>query len=140
MPTNKHLLKVNTSTTSVEEISNIKEVEDLFDKTLRISSFGLDKILLLLEFACRSLIELAKTFSNILLPLTAGYALLIWRHYPAEEPRILIICWCASLTAANLGEKALDGAKAPTMKYQFALMIVAYLFPVKAFSELLQAF
>jgi hypothetical protein len=140
MPTNNHLPKIISSTIGVGGTSTANEAEDLFDKTLRISSFGLDKILLLLEFACRSLIELAKTFSKILLPLTAGYALLIWRHYPAEEPRILIICWCASLTAANLGEKALDGAKAPTMKYQLALMIVAYLFPVKAFSELLQAF
>jgi hypothetical protein len=114
--------------------------EDIFEKTLRLSFVSVDSLLKILEFSCRGLLELGKSFSKILLGITLGYALLIWRHYPAEEPRILILCWCASLVAVNLGEKALDGPKAPPMGYYLALMIVAYLFPVNAFSKLLQAF
>lgn len=113
---------------------------DIFEKALKISSFTLDNLLQVLEFACRSLLELCKTFSKILLVITGGYALLVWRHYPAEEPRTLIICWCASLVAISLGERALDGYKAPPMSYPLAFLVIAFLFPVKAFSELLQAF
>jgi hypothetical protein len=115
-------------------------VPDLFEKTLALSSLTIEKLLAIIEFACRSLLELSKTFSKIFLLITGAYALLIWRHFPAEEPRTLILCWCASLVTINLGEKALDGKKAPPMTYHLALLVVAYLFPVKAFSELLQAF
>lgn len=114
--------------------------QDLFDRVLNIGVLPLNKVLELLEFAIRSLLELIRTFSRIFFVITAVYAILIWRHYPAEEPRMYIIYWCASLVAVNLGERALDGKNAPPMTYHLALMVVAYLFPVQAFSELLQAF
>lgn len=134
---------MTTEPTSFNDKSNPEAPtlsEATFEQTLKLSTIALDKLLEIFELLCRSLLELVKTFSKIFLTITCGYAILIWRHYPAEEPRTLIMCWCASLVAVNLGEKALDGYKAPPMTYHLSLLIVAYLFPVKEFSALLQAF
>jgi hypothetical protein len=114
--------------------------EDWFFKLLSFGNIGLDLVLNGLEFICRSLLELCKTFIKISLGLTIAYAVLIWRHYPATEPHTLIICWCAGLVAVNLGEKALDGQNAPSIHTPLAMLIIAYWFPVNSFSELIQAF
>jgi hypothetical protein len=94
----------------------------------------------LLEMTCRSLVSLARTTIIIGLWITSLYALLVWRHLPAEEPRTLLVCLTAGLLITNLGEQALEGQYGPSAKVPFVMLIVIYWFPVAGLSKLLQAF
>lgn len=116
------------------------QTNDWFGKLLVSSNQGIGSILKILEFICRSLLELTRTFVKISLALTIMYAILIWRHYPAPEPKTFIVCWCAALIATNLGQRALDGPLAPPIYFPISLLIIAYWLPVNAISKLIQAF
>jgi len=93
-----------------------------------------------LKTLCEKLLAVCKTISILMLFTTLVYAMLLWNHIPASEPRTLLVGWAVCLCLSNLGRIAIDGSHAAKVFPSVALVIFFYWMPVTQISKLLKSF
>jgi hypothetical protein len=93
-----------------------------------------------LKKICSQLLGICKIITVSMLLLTALYALVVWKHFPAAEPRDLLVGWAICLMLTNLGYIALEGRNTTKLAPSLVLILIMYWMPVAKLSKILQHF